>query len=169
MEKNFPQIQLLDKEPYLKPEDIKSDISLYHYIYLEAESTHPDRVYFSFDQDKVVSIEKGGALMDETLSKWPEDVPDEIAIQVNDSVDQIYEKLLSIYQIPTYEKYQISLINKILDRDYDTDMDNYDKWHFDFSENESPSIGKSTSVTVFFENSMLHKIETGTYQGEIGE
>ncbi len=167
MEKNFSQIQILGKQPYLKPEDIKSDISLYHYIYLEAESTYLDRVNFSFDQDKVISIEKGGALMDEILSKWPNNVSDEIAIHVDDPIDQIYAKLVSIYQNSTYRRYQISLINKILNRAYDPDMNNYDKWHFSFSEDVSLSIGRSSSVTVFFKNSNLHKIEIVTYEGEI--
>lgn len=157
VDKNFDDVSITYRQPFSNPNEIKSDLSLYRAITLEAPSERIERVLIQFDQDKVKSIEKGGALLDD-IAKWPLDTSDEIAIHINDPLNKIREKLLAIYQIPAYENYQIILSNKWLEKPYDPDMANYDEWAFAFSEDISSQRVGLSSVSLFFKSGKLSKI-----------
>ena len=166
IEKNFDDVNIDYRLPYGKSEEIKSDLSLYHAITLEASSGVTERVVVQFEKDKVKSIEKGGGLLD-PIAKWPENMADESTIHINDPISGIKEKLLAIYQNPTYEKYKITLPQKWLQKDFDTDMSNYDQWSFSFFADISYSKNARSAVTLFFKNGKLIKIKNVYQEFEI--
>lgn len=157
IDKNFYDVAIVYRKPYSSPGEIQSDISLYSAITLKTDSGRIERILLQFDQDKISSIEKGGAML-ESISKWPENVSDEISINVNDPLDNLKERLIEIYEIPTYDKYQIILPNKTLGKPYDPDMDNYEEWAFSFSENISTGRDGRNNVRLYFQNGKLVKI-----------
>lgn len=125
---------------------------------MQSNSGVIDRALIQLAQNKVSSIESGGSLLD-SVSVWPQNIPDEEAIKVNDQTDEVYQKLVSIYQIPEYRSYQIILPDKPLDKPYDTDMANYKEWAFEFSEQIGAEKTGNNSVRLYFENNKLVKIE----------
>lgn len=156
-EKNFGTIAIVYRKPYSKPEEIQNIFSFYRTITLETKSGIVNRAVIELNQGKVSSIETGGALL-ESVSKWPSETPDEITIQINDYIDVMYQKLLSIWKISPYINYQIVLPDKSLEDSFDPDMANYDEWAFDFSKNiASNKVGRSF-VRLFFKNKKLVKI-----------
>lgn len=157
IEKNFDDVNINYRLPYNKPEDIKSNLSLYRAITLEAPSERMERVLIQFDQDKVESIEKGGGLLD-PITKWPENMSEKNTIHLNDPIAGIQEKLVTIYQNSTYENYKITLSNKWLQKAFDPDMSNYKEWSFSFSTDVSSSRGGTSAVTLYFKNEKLAKI-----------
>lgn len=157
VEKNFDDVNISYRLPYNKPEDIKSDLSLYRGITLQAPSERIERVLIQFDQNKVEAIEKGGGLLD-PITKWPENMSDQNTIHLNDPIDGIQQKLKAIYQNPTYEKYKITLSNKWLQKAFDPDMSNYKEWYFTFSTDVSFSKGGISGVTLYFKDGKLFKI-----------
>ena len=156
-EKNFGAVNVTYRKPYSKPEDIQNHLGFYHAITLQSNSGIIERAVILFEQNKVSVIETGGALLDDA-SKWPQDTSDEIAIQIDDSIDKVYEKLLAIYEIPTYSDYQIILPDKSLEKPFDPDMANYDEWAFGFVKNVSGNIFGTSLVSLFFKNNKLFKI-----------
>lgn len=157
IEKKFDAVAIVYRKPFSKPEEIQSFLGLYRTITLQSKSGIIERVLIHFNQDKVSSIETGGAMLDDT-SSWPQNTSDEIAIRVNDPIDKMYEKLLAIYQIPIYRDYQIILPDKSLEKPFDPDMANYDEWGFSFSYEVEPGRGGISSVRLFFENGKLSRI-----------
>lgn len=157
LEKNFNDVSIVYRQPFSGPNEIQSDIGLYRAITLETTSGVIERVLIQFNEDKVSSIEQGGALLD-AIVKWPEDAPEETAIHINDPIDKIHEKLLAIYQIPIYTDYQIVLSDKWLEKAYDPDMKNYDEWAFVFSEAIHSLKDGRSSVRLYFKNERLIKI-----------
>ncbi len=157
IEKNFHDVSIPYRQPFSNPTEIKSDISLYHAITLERTLGVTQRILIRFNQNKVSAIEIGGALLD-AIPKWPENVSDKIAIHVNDPLGEIYKKLLAIYKNPIYEKYQIVLSNKWLEKDFDPDMMNYNVWHFTFSHAINSTRAGNSSVSLFFKKDKLFKI-----------
>jgi len=95
----------------------------------------------------------------DATSSWPQNTSDAIAIHVNDPIDKMYEKLLSIYQISEYIDYQIILPDKSLEKPFDPDMANYGEWGFSFSYEVKPGRGGISSVRLFFENGKLSRIK----------
>lgn len=156
-EKKFDAVNVTYRKPYSKPEEIQNLLSFYHAITLQSNSGVIERCVISFEQDKVSSIETGGALLDEA-TKWPQEASDESAIQLDDSIDKVYEKLLGIYETPAYSDYQIILPDKSLEKPFDPDMANYDEWAFGFVENIIGNIFGTSSVSLFFKNNKLSKI-----------
>ncbi|MFV0566836.1 MAG: hypothetical protein ACK5NB_13510 [Flavobacteriaceae bacterium] len=156
-EKQFNTVALVYRKPYSKPEEIKSDISLYNSISVETTSGVLERTLITFGQDKVISIEKGSGLLD-YIQKWPENQASDISITVNDPIGTVKEKLIQIYQIPAYQDYQIVLPDKILTKPYDPDMGNYEEWAFSFFENVSTMRDGRNSVRLYFKNNKLVKI-----------
>lgn len=166
LDKNFDQVAIVYRQPFSRPEEIKSDIGLYRAITLETTFGRTERVLIEFDQDKVSSIETGGGLLD-PVTKWPENVSDESAIHVNDPLDDIREKLLSVYKNPTYNDYQIVLSDKWLAKPYDPDMSNYDEWAFAFSENINATRERRSSARLYFKNGALVKIRNEYDENEV--
>ena len=165
-EKNFGAVAIVYRKPFSKPEEIQNYFGLYQAITLQTKSGVLERVLIQFNQDKVSSIEVGGAMLD-TTATWPQNTSNEIAIHVNDPIDKIYEKLLAIYQIPTYSDYQIILPDKSLELPFDPDMANYDEWAFDFAKNiTTGKVGRSF-VRLFFNNKKLVKIRHEYYENEV--
>lgn len=156
-EKKFDAVAIVYRKPFSKPEEIQNYLGLYRAITLQNKSGVIDRVLIQFSQDKVSSIETGGAMLDAT-SSWPQNASDGIAIHVNDPIDKMYEKLLAIYQIPTYNNYQIILPDKSLEKPFDPDMANYSEWGFTFSYEVKPGRGGISSVRLFFKNGKLSTI-----------
>ena len=165
-DKNFDQVAIVYRQPYSRPEEIKSDIGLYRAITLETTSGRTERVLFEFDQSKVSYIGTGGGLLD-PVTKWPENVPDESAIHVNDPVDDIRGKLLSVFKDPTYKDYQIVLSDKWLTTPYDPDMSNYDEWAFAFSENIGATMERRSSVRLYFKDGALFRIRNEYDENEV--
>ncbi|WP_299670120.1 hypothetical protein [uncultured Polaribacter sp.] len=159
LEKNFNTVAIAYRQPYSSPEEIKSDISLYNSISLQTTSGVLERVLISFDQDKVSAIEKGGGLLD-PIQYWPENQPNDISIHVDDPLEIIQQKLIAIYQISTYQEYQIILPDKLLAKSYDPEMKNYEEWLFVFSESISSLREGRTYVRLYFKNEKLVKIRT---------
>jgi len=157
-EKKFEAVAIVYRKPFSKPEEIKNYLGLYRAITLQSKSGVIKRVLIQLDQDKVGSIETGGAMLDAT-SSWPQNTSDAIAIHVNDPIDKMYEKLLSIYQISEYIDYQIILPDKSLEKPFDPDMANYGEWGFSFSYEVKPGRGGISSVRLFFENGKLSRIK----------
>ncbi len=161
IEKKFSSVSIVYRKPYSKPEEIQNIFGYYRTITLETKSGVTERAVIGFNQNKVSSIETGGALLDST-SAWPSNTPDEITIHMNDQTDIVYQKLLDIWQISPYNDYQIVLPDKLLEDSFDPDMANYDEWAFGFLEFINPDsypylLGQS-SVRLFFNNKKLVKI-----------
>ena len=165
-EKNFGSVAIVNRKPFSKPEEIQNYFGLYQAITLQTKSGVIERALILFNQDKVSSIEVGGAMLDST-NAWPQNTSNEIAIHVNDPIDKIYEKLLAIYKIPTYSDYQIILPDKSLEKPFDPDMANYDEWAFDFSKNISTGTVGRSSVRLFFNNQKLVKIRDEYSEDEV--
>lgn len=156
-EKNFSTVNITYRRPFSNPVDIKNHLAFYHAITLQTKSGVLERAAIGFAEDKVSSIETGGALPEET-TRWPEDVSDEVAILIDDSIEKLYEKLLLIYQIPVCADYQIVLPDKTLKKPFDPDMANYDEWSFDFSEHIGGNKYGNSVVKLFFKNSKLIRV-----------
>uniref|UniRef100_UPI0040486773 hypothetical protein n=1 Tax=Mariniflexile sp. TaxID=1979402 RepID=UPI0040486773 len=162
VERKFNTVNVTYRKPYSKPEEIQSDISLYNSISIETTSGVLERILITFGDNKVTYIEKGGGLLD-YIQKWPENQPNNISINIDDSVDIIIEKLIYIYQIPIYQDYQIILPDKLLTKPYDSDMKNYDEWAFSFFEKISFNKDGRNTVRLYFKNNKLVKIKN-TYE-----
>jgi len=158
-EKNFNHVTVVYRQPYTKPEEIQNHLNFYHAVTLQNTNTvYSDRVIFEFREDKIKNISAGGALPTE-INQWPHAVPDEIAVHLNDAVDDIYDKLVAIYKIPTYSNYQIILPDKTLSKPFDPDMTNYQEWAFTFSTDIKPGIVGKTTVSLYFKSAKLRKIQ----------
>lgn len=156
-EKKFDAVAIVYRKPFSKPEEIRNYLGLYRAITLQSKSGVIERALIQFNQDKVSSIETGGAMLDAAYS-WPQNATDEISIHVSDPIDKMYEKLLAIYQIPIYADYQIILPDKSLEKPFDPDMANYSEWGFTFSYEVKTGRGGISSVRLFFENAKLSRI-----------
>ena len=165
-EKKFGAVAIAYRKPFSKPEEVQNNLGLYQSITLQTKSGVIERALIQFNQDKVSSIEVGGAIMD-VAATWPQYTSDKIAIHVNDPIDKMYEKLLAIYQISTYSDYQIILPDKSLEKPFDPDMANYDEWAFDFSENINTGLVGRSFVRLFFNNKKLVKIRQEYDENEV--
>jgi hypothetical protein len=115
-------------------------------------------VLIQFTQDKVSSIQSGGGMLEE-ITRWPNDTRDEISFHNDDSINNIYPKLLAIYQVPAYSNYQIILPDKSLEKPFDPDMANYNEWRCTFSIDVKPGRRRTSSVVLYFNKGMLEKIQ----------
>ena len=166
IEKKIDAVAIVSRKSFSKPEEIQDNFGLYGAITLQNKSGRVERVLIQFNQDKVSSIETGGAMLDST-STWPQDTSDEIAIHINDQTDIMYEKLLAICQIPPYNDFQIILPDKLLEKPFDPDMANYDQWAFGFSESISTNKFGRSFVRLYFNNKKLVKIRHEYSENEV--
>lgn len=165
-EKNFNRVAIIYRKSYSTPEEIKKSISFYDAITLQSSSAVIERTVIKFVQDSVSSIEMGGGML-EPVSAWPQELPGKEAIQINDQVNEVYQKLLRFFQLPTYNHYRIILPDKPLDRPYDPDMTNYKEWYFVFSRNISNLKTGNNAVRLYFKNNELVKIANEYNEYEI--
>lgn len=166
LDKNFDDIAIVYRQPFSNPTQIQSDIGLYRAITLKTTFGVIERVLIQLDEGKVSAIEEGGALLN-TISKWPVETPNETSILLDDSIEVLNQKLSAIYQIPTYQDYQIALSNKWLQKSYDPDMSNYNEWAFAFSEDINFYTVGLSSVNLFFKNGKLSKITHRYNEAEV--
>lgn len=158
-EKNFDALSLNYQPPMLKPEDLQNRLSFYSGLTLQLQNPgRIEQVILYFSRDTIQSIEAGGGLPIE-MAQWPADVSNQIALKKGDSVSGIYNKLLAIFQLPTYNNnYQFFLGSKPLDKPFDPAMTKCEEWDFDFSVTiSSGRVGRS-SVNLFFKDGELYKI-----------
>lgn len=156
-EKNFDRVAIVYRKPYSNPEDINNMMGFYDAITLQSSAAVIERTVITFVQDTVSSIEIGGGMLN-PVAAWPQELPGKEAIQSNDQVKEVYQKLLRISQLPAYSHYQIILPDKPLDRPYDPDMANYEEWYFTFSKNISNQKTGNNSIRLYFKNHQLAKI-----------
>ena len=166
IEKKFDAVAIVYRKPFSNPEEIQNYLGLYRAITLQSKSGVIQRVLIQFNQDKVSSIETGGAMLND-ISSWPQNASDEVAIHINDPIGKIYEKLLAIYQISTYQDYQIILPDKSLELPYDPDMANYEEWAFSFSYEVRPGRGGTSLVRLIFNNGKLASIRHEYIEADI--
>ena len=166
IEKNFSSVVVVGRKPYPKPEEIQNLIGYYNAVTVESNQGVVDRASIEFTKDTVSLIEAGNAMLD-SVSMWPQDLPDEQAIQMKDSISKVYQKLLGIFQIPKYSSYQIVLPDKPLNKSFDPDMANFVQWGFGFSENLTTETTRDYSITLFFENNKLVKITNYYRDGQM--
>ncbi len=166
IEKKFGSVSIVYRKPYSKPEEIQNIFDYYRTITLETKSGVTERAVIGFNQNKVSSIETGGALLD-PISAWPSNTSDENTIHINDQTDIVYQKLVNIWQISPYNDYQIILPDKLLEDSFDPDMANYDEWAFNFQDNISTNIVGRSSVRLFFDNGKLVKIRHEYNENEV--
>ncbi len=166
MEKEFSSIAIVYRKPYSTPEEIQNIFGFYRAITLETKSGVTERAVIGFNNEKVVSIETGSALL-ESISAWPPNTPDDITIHMNDRTDLLYQKLLGICQISPYNDYQIILPDKMLEDSFDPDMANYNEWAFYFQENISSNLVGRSFVRLFFNNKKLVKISDEYNENEV--
>ena len=157
LEKNFSSIVVVGRKPYSTPEDIQDFIGFYNGITVISNDGVIDGASIQFIQDTVNSIDAGNAMLN-SVSLWPQDIGDGEAIQVSDSISEMYQKLLNIFQVPKYSNYQIFLSDKPLKKPFDLSMVNYEEWGFGFSEIISTELSRDYSVDLFFKDSKLIKI-----------
>lgn len=157
IEKNFAYVAIIGQQPFNKPQDLQSRLPFYNAITLSTTSGAIQRAVIAFREEKVSSIETGGALPVET-DKWPQDAPDNIAVRKNDAINVLYTKLLAISQLPAYTDYQLVLPDKTLSKAFDLNMVNYNQWSFTFSVDVRPGRRGTSYVVLNFKDGKLEKI-----------
>lgn len=156
-EKNFNSVNLDFRMPLNHPSKIKSDLRLYNSLTLSSTSGPLERIFFTFEQDQISAIEKGGGLLD-SIDQWPETTAQELAIHRHDSIVNFLDKLNTLYTNPLYQAYQIILPPKPLSKPFDMIMEQYYQWSFAFSEQINTSEDRLSQVTLIFENGQLTKL-----------
>lgn len=158
LEKNFNQVSVLYRKPYTKPEDVRDALPYYNALTMERNDGQIQRTYFELKEEKVLAIHFGGGLLEE-LDHWPLEVNSEMAIAVGDSIDVFYQKLLLLYQQPSYQNYILILPGKPLSKDYDSNMGDYSEWGFTFFVDKGPSTNGRSTVRLYFNDEKLDKIQ----------
>ncbi|MHA4811765.1 hypothetical protein ACX0G9_26955 [Flavitalea flava] len=157
-EKGFYDLGLANQKPFSSPENVKDRLAFYYALTLIKNTGELERVVIRYIGDTINSVEVGGALPDET-TKWPLDVPDEIALKKGDPVSGIYSKLHALYQLPAYNNtYQIQLSDKPLNKAIDPGMIDNGEWLFYFFENVRPGVSGRSTVRLTFKNGKLTTI-----------
>lgn len=165
-EKEFSYVAIVYRQPYSKPEEIKDLYSFYDAIALLKNTPVIERVLIEFPKDSVKAIWAGGALPEE-VAKWPQDLPDAIAIHTNAPANDLYTRLSAIYQTVTDNNYSIILPDKTLKKPFDPDMANYEEWAFSFSEKVKPRLRGVSSVRLYFKEAKLFKIRQEYNEHEV--
>ena len=164
-EKSFSSVAVVYRKSYFKPEDIQNFIGYYNAVTVLSNQGVIDGASIQFVQDTVNSIDAGNAMLD-SVSMWPQDISGEKAIRVHDSISEVYQKLVGIFQIPKYNNYQIFLSDKPLNKPFDPDMANFEQWGFSFSENITTETTRDYTVDLFFKDNQLVKITNSYRDGQ---
>jgi len=162
---NFNEVDIINqKQTFTKPEEIQQKFKFYSMIMLQKNSAELGGISIDYDGDKITSITGPGPAL---ISKWPQDATDENALHQNESVDNIYNKLLAIYKLPAYTNYQIILAYKSLTKPFDPDMANYNEWAFYISKYPKPGISGTYYVRLFFKNGKLSMIRSEYKESQV--
>ncbi|MDN5286225.1 MAG: hypothetical protein JWR38_2499 [Mucilaginibacter sp.] len=157
-EKNIPDVAVVKPQPISKLEEIEHSLAFYNAISIETANSTGDQVVFQFREDKISSIQTGGVATAE-VTKWPRNVPDNVAVKKDDPVSGLYAKLQSIYQMPAYQaSYRIILPDKPLDKAFAPNMASSGNWLFYFFVDVKPGKTGRYTVNLFFKGGKLNKI-----------
>ena len=167
IDKGFSTVAIVGQQPISKLQDLQHRLEFYHAITLEKNTERIESVRIQFKTDKVNSIEAGGALPDEIL-RWPQDIPDQMAIHKDDPISEIYNKLVAINQLPAYSNnYKFILPDKPLNKPFDPVMINYDEWFIYFSINVEAGLVGASNIGLYFKDGKLNKILYTYNEGEV--
>lgn len=154
------------KHTFDTPEEIRSRLLYYNAVSLQSPESVINRAVIIFDAAQVTSVSVGGALLDE-VPKWPQDVAEEVAIRKDDPVETLYTKIAAIHSQSAYNKYQISLPEKILSKAFDPELANIEQWSFGFQDSIAPGKAAMNNATLYFSEGKLLKILTSYREGDI--
>jgi hypothetical protein len=162
---DFNEVDIINqKQTFSKPEDIQQKFKFYSLILLQKNTTDLGGISIAYNGDKITSITVPGPA---SVTKWPQDAPDETALHVNDAVDNIYTKLLAIYKLPDYANYQIIVAYKSLNKPFDPDMANYNEWAFYLTKDPKPGISGTYYVRLLFKNGKLGMIRSEYKESQV--
>jgi hypothetical protein len=157
-EKNILDVAVIRQQPISSLDQIQYDLQFYNAVSIESTTGTQDRVEFQFNQDKISSIQTGGTQAAE-VTKWPQDVADNLTIKKDDPVSGLYAKLQAIYQMPAYQtSYRIILPDKPLDKPFAPDMANSSEWLFYYFEDVKSGRSGRYTVSLIFKDGKLNKI-----------
>ncbi len=157
-EQSLYNVAVVGRKAFTSPTQLEALLPYYHFITLSRfDNGLLDRVVISFKDQAVEYIIAGNSLPQST-EKWPSHLPDEEAFLINDSKQQMYQKLKSLYQRPEFHTYELILSDKPLDLPFDPDMSHYNEWAFTFISIVSyPTAGQS-QVRLIFKSGKLNQI-----------
>lgn len=117
-------------------DELESAIPLYNSIFLDEINGSGSGVQIYFAHDKVNAIWTNNG---NQLSSWPSNVATTATIEKDDTIENIYSKLLSIKQIPAFSNKleRISLFYKDINKAYDPEMSKSSQWHFSATVNDN--------------------------------
>lgn len=162
---NFNEVDIINqKQAFNKPEEIQQKFKFYSMIMLQKNTAELGGTSIIYDGSKITSITTTGTAL---ITKWPQDAPDETAFHENDAVDDIYNKLLSIYKLPDYANYQIILAYKSLSKPFDPDMANHNEWSFYITKYPKPGISGQYYVRLLFKNGKLSMIRSEYKESQV--
>lgn len=106
---------------------IKDKLPLYHSLFLDASTASANGVQIFFENDKVKSIYTNAGQL---LNNWPWNTAPSQSIYQQDAVNSLYDKLVTIKSMPSYDVYfqRLSLFHKNTKTAYDADMSSSPKW-----------------------------------------
>lgn len=114
---------------YSNVSDVENTLALYTSLYFDETVGTPEGIQLNFLNDKIQSIWTNNG---KKLLRWPDDMPENSVIRVNDPVSDLYTKLVGIKAQQRYAKKfeRISLFSKDLTKEYDSRMSSSPQWHF---------------------------------------
>lgn len=159
---NFEYVDVpSQKLTFTKPEEIQQQYKFYGMINLQKGTDGASIVY---DLDKVVYIT---ASIPAPTTKWPQSAAEGAAVVKGEPVNNIYNKLQTIFQQPAYADYTITLAYKSLNKGFDPDMGNYNEWSFYIFKDIKPSLRGRYYVRLLFSNGKLKQIVTEYSESEV--
>lgn len=157
---NLRQVEVMGQQYtlYNQPDEVGPRMTLYSGISIEKQqATYPDRVIISFYGNRISNIDEGSGLT-APVAQWPQNVPEEIALQRDESLDNLYNKLQAIYNTGALAGYAIRLGQKSLEKPFDPVMADQDQWRFVFNESVSTNVDGRYTVTLHFKSGRLDRI-----------
>jgi hypothetical protein len=120
---------------FTKIEDLENSIPLYKSIFLDQKEGSNNGIQIYFASNKVNTIWTNGGTQ---LSKWPSNTGVASTIAKNDTIENIYAKLINIKQIEAYKNMfeRVSLFYKDINKAFDPQMSKSPQWHFSSTLNE---------------------------------
>lgn len=155
-EKKFSSLYI-PKKRSIKVEELKNFQNYYDRIDFVIKTEHKNITFF-FKDDKIFDLgeSRGDLGIIVRYKYFPKDIEQENAVQVGDTSEKVYQKLLKIYETPKYrDNFVINLNIKTLEKPFDPDMVNYDNWNFQIYYGG----GKLSIVDLFFREGKLSQIK----------
>ena len=120
---------------FTKIEDLESSIPLYKSIFLDQKEGTNNGIQIYFASSKVNAIWTNSGTQ---LNEWPSNTGVAATIAKNDTIENIYDKLINIKQIEAYKNMfeRVSLFYKDINKAFDPQMSKSPQWHFSSTVNE---------------------------------